>query len=311
MECLRPCYRILYYFCNINTGLLGYRLIKKNVLQQPDIHIIDRPLLNRLFRPRRSNSYKGDHGHALLIAGNDRKMGAALIAATACIRAGVGLLTLKIPIAQTPCVFSRLPEAMVQVREDDLSIESFQAVGMGPGLGTDHEAVNLLRSVLNAQRVPLVVDADAISILAQHPVLIDRCGKSTIFTPHTGEFDRLFGGHPDQEQRLATAYAFSKAKGIIIVLKAAETIIVTPEICYKNICGNAGLAKGGSGDALTGVMTAFLAQGYDTVSAAILAVHLHARAADFALQTQSVESMLITDVIDCFGSVFKELLHDR
>ena len=269
--------------------------------------VIDHQLIAKLFRPRQRNAHKGHHGHALLIAGSAQKTGAAIIAATACLRSGAGLLTVRIAMSQGQHIICRLPETMIQDRGKELDLKAFAALGIGPGLGTDDEAISLVTKVISIAKIPLVVDADALNILATEPARLSALPSNTILTPHEGEFDRLFGEHLSRVHRMETAIQVARQYQVVIVLKGPETLIITPLQCFRNICGNAGLAKGGSGDALTGIITALLAQGYGASDAAVLAVYLHGRAADMTLQHQSVESMLITDVINNLGVVFKEI----
>ena len=200
-----------------------------------------------------------------------------------------------------------IPEAMLVMREDVQDHKAFSAAGVGPAIGTGKEAAAFLKNIVSGYHMPLVLDADALTILSTHTKLFEQIPKGTIFTPHPKEFDRLFGDHEDDKARRKTATGIAEEAKIIIVLKGHRTFITDGKHSYLNSTGNSGLAKGGSGDALTGIITSFLAQGYEPLNAAILGVYIHGMAADIALKDQSHESMLITDVIDCMGKAFKKI----
>ncbi|UZJ64410.1 NAD(P)H-hydrate dehydratase [Sphingobacterium sp. KU25419] len=233
-------------------------------------------------------------------------MGAAVIAAKAGIRTGVGLLTVSVPHDERFIVQTAVPEAMLTIREEKQShIEKFSAVGIGPGLGTDQAAEELLLMVLTEFKKPVVLDADALNLISNNKELMDQIPAGTIMTPHAAEFDRLFGMHQNSDERIDTAIKKAKQYQIIIVLKGHQTAVLSDEKIVYNTTGNTGLAKGGSGDALTGIITSFLAQGYAPHLAAIIGVYVHGLAADITLKTQSMESMTITDVIQNLGRAFK------
>lgn len=262
--------------------------------------------IKNIFKPRKADSHKGDHGHALIIAGNLGKMGAAVIASKACLRSGAGLVTVNIPKEERFIIQTALPEAMVNFRTDlGNDLENYSAIAVGPGLGLNE--VKLISAVFNNSYCPLLLDADALNMLAADKKLFGKIPPQTIITPHPKEFDRLFGEHVKHQERILTAVNQAKLLNIIIVLKGVKTIITFNGIVYLNTTGNAGLAKGGSGDALTGIITAFLAQGYEPFKAAQLGVFMHGLAADLSLKKQSVESLLITDIIENMGKAFKSI----
>jgi len=269
--------------------------------------IIDIHIIQKLFQKRLPNSHKGNHGHALIIAGSKSKMGAAIISAKACLRTGSGLVTLNIPKKESTVVFASIPEAMVEFREDGNSWENYTSVAAGSGIGVEKNAERLLINVLESSNKRIVLDADALNIIANNQILLSKIPQKTILTPHPKEFDRLFGNHSNDEERSAKAIAKANELQCIIILKGHKTLITEGKESFENSTGNSGLAKGGSGDALTGIITAFLAQGYQPIHAAILGVYLHGLAADLTLKTQSSESMLITDVIENIGAAFKKI----
>ena len=267
--------------------------------------------IQTIFKSRNPSSHKGDHGHALLIAGSKGRMGAAVIAARACLRAGAGLLSVIVPEDERSVLQIAIPEAMLAIRQTfDYDINKFSAIGMGPATGTDEYAVEIFTKIISACTIPLLIDADALNILSTEKKLFDQIPIGTILTPHPKEFDRLFGLHKNEDERRITAINIAEEKDIIIVLKGHKTLITSGGKSFINTTGNAGLAKGGSGDALTGIITSFMAQGYERFTAAQLGVYIHGLAADIALNRQSSESMLITDVIESMGEAFKTLLNN-
>ncbi|MCC7030112.1 MAG: NAD(P)H-hydrate dehydratase [Chitinophagaceae bacterium] len=262
----------------------------------------------RIYKPRSAESHKGDYGHALIIAGGKDKSGAALIATRACLRSGAGLVSTRLSNTDAALLLSGIPEAMLYTTASGkIDTARFNAIGMGPGLGTGRESVSLVNSVIAQKPENLVIDADALNVISFQDDLWQRLPANTILTPHSKEFDRLFGDHANRTERIKTALSVSKKFPLVIVLKGHLTLVAFDGKGYTNTTGNAGLAKGGSGDALTGMITAFAAQGYAPLQAAQLAVYLHGAAADLTLACQSEESMLITDVIENLGRAFRQL----
>ncbi|MBN9297490.1 MAG: NAD(P)H-hydrate dehydratase [Filimonas sp.] len=293
------------YFGNVQVLNIG--------LADPFLQTIDTPYLLTsikdiagIYKPRKAFAHKGTYGHALLIAGNTGKMGAALMAAKACLRSGAGLLTVQVPETSFSTIHVSLPEAMCISREADLvEWSKYATVGIGPGLGTDSDSVALVKQVIESYNNPLLLDADALNIVSTHAGLLAKLPPQSILTPHPKEFDRLFGNHANDFERLETARQVSLEHPLVIVLKGHYTAIVFNGITHFNTTGNAGLAKGGSGDILTGIITALLAQKYNPADAAILGVFLHGLAADLSLDQQSMESVLPTDVIESLGHAWE------
>lgn len=268
--------------------------------------ILDRQLIAGIVRPRRANSHKGTYGHALIVAGSKGKLGAAVIAARASLRSGVGLLTVSVPLAERSIIQTSIPEAML-VSRDELLISNYSALGVGPGMGTDSHAKKCLKKIIARAECPVVLDADALNLLSLEKKPFDIIPAASILTPHPKEFDRLFGASNCIKKREEKALKLSLRYKGVIILKGQHTIIAQDGIYFRNTTGNAGLAKGGSGDMLTGMVTAFLAQGYSLLESAQIAVYIHGLAADITLETQSMESMLASDVIENIGKAFKTL----
>lgn len=269
--------------------------------------ILDLHSIQKLFKKRLPDSHKGNHGHALIIAGNKSKMGAAIICAKACLRAGAGLITINIPKKERVSIFTAIPEAMIEFRENKNDWNNYNSFAIGPGIGTDKAAENLLKSLLENIKSPILFDADALNIIAKNQEKLLMLPQKSILTPHVKEFERLFGNHDSESERRKTAETKAKELQLTIVLKGHKTFITDGEKSFENTTGNPGLAKGGSGDALTGIIAAFLAQGYEPLNAALLGVYIHGLAADITSEAQSAESMLITDVIVNLGKAFKKI----
>jgi NAD(P)H-hydrate epimerase len=210
---------------------------------------------------------------------------------------------------------SAVPEAMVMTDnnssaltkvEDDLT--KYEAIGIGPGIGTAAETKMMVRDILDAYRHPLIIDADALNILATQKDLVKLIPTGSILTPHPKEFARLFGETANDFERIELALEKAKQLHVIIVLKGHHTLIATPDgKGFFNSTGNAGMATGGSGDVLTGILTGLLAQGYSSVETAILGVYLHGLAGDIAVQKLSMEAMVAGDIVECLGEAFLEV----
>jgi len=261
-----------------------------------------------LIKPRVADSHKGTYGHSLLIAGNKGRMGAAVLSARACLRTGTGLLTVNIPVEERFILQTTIPEAMLIFREDKIELDKYSAIGIGPALGTDIASIKILSDVLYQYKKNILLDADALTILSERAELWNPLQQGTILTPHVKEFDRLFGESDNKTERINKALDISKKYPWVIVLKDHETLIIENGDAYISNTGNAGLAKGGSGDILSGMITALLAQGYTPFIAAKIGVYLHGVAADIAVKEQSLESLLASDVVEKIGAAFKSLL---
>jgi hydroxyethylthiazole kinase-like uncharacterized protein yjeF len=264
--------------------------------------------IKSILKTRMDDSHKGTYGHALLFAGSKGKMGAAVISSKACLRSGIGLLTVNIPEEERGIIQTSLPEAMLQFRADEkMDLSVFSAIAIGPAFGIDEVDVHLFRKIIPLVNQSIVFDADAITIFSREKDIFKQLPNNSILTPHPKEFDRLFGEHSSAEDRQKTAHQKAKELNCVIVLKGNKTLITNGIESFINETGNSGLAKGGSGDALTGIIVSLLAQNYSTLKAAKLGVYIHGLAADLTLKNQSEESMLISDVIENLGLTFKEI----
>ena len=266
--------------------------------------ILTTTFINAFLKPRKADSHKGTYGHALLVAGRSGSMGAAVIAARACLRTGAGLLTVQVPKKERMILQTTIPEAMLGFQKEKIDFSKFSAAGIGPAIGTGKAAAKLLKRLLTDLKKPVLLDADALTLLSNDASLWNLVAPDSILTPHPKEFDRIAGTSSSAEERKERAIEFAQKKNIVLVLKGHETLITQAGESFINSTGNAGLAKGGSGDMLTGMITALLAQGYAPLYAACAGVYLHGLAADLTLQQQSMESMLATDVIENIGKAF-------
>ncbi|HEY0054534.1 MAG TPA: NAD(P)H-hydrate dehydratase [Pedobacter sp.] len=252
-------------------------------LETSYVLLTDNDIAERL-KKRLPFSHKGTYGHSLIIAGSTNAMGAALLCAEACLNSGSGLTTACIPAEGLTALNIRLPETMAALRYDniipaDLDWGKYNSIAIGPGLGTSADSKEILQQTLINSKQPLVIDADGLNLLASNPDLFSITPKFSILTPHVKEFDRLFGDHKNWWDRIETGLAKAKELNLIILLKNRYTMIFTPDgKCIFNPTGSPAMASGGMGDALTGMIAAFMAQGYKPADAAILGVFLHGKA---------------------------------
>ena len=267
-----------------------------------------------VFEPRNRFSHKGTFGHALLIAGSRGKMGAALLAARSCLRSGAGLLTVHTPQRGELVLQTAFPEAMLSLdpHQDYFTtipeIGGYSAIGVGPGLGQYLESAAALERLLQTTESPVVLDADALNLIASNKDLLNRIPQRSILTPHPKEFDRIAGESNSGYERLIKAQAFAIEHKLCVVLKGAYTAICTSSgNIYFNGSGNPGMATAGSGDVLTGIILGLLAQGLEPETAAVSGVFLHGTAGDLASALRSEESMIASDITEMLGKAFKQI----
>jgi len=268
-----------------------------------------------ILKPRSKFSHKGTFGHAFLIGGSKGKMGASVLMGKSCIRSGAGLVTVHLPKCGYGIIQTAAPEIMVSIDPDEDEctflphLDSYTAIAAGPGLGTGKNSAAMLKHLIQEVRVSILLDADALNILSDNPTWLAFLPKGTVLTPHPGEFARLAGKTSNSFDRLEILRAFCIKYSLNIVLKGAYTVICSPSgNCYFNTTGNPGMATGGSGDVLTGIITGLLAQGYSPTEACILGVYLHGLAGDLAAESSGYEALIAGDIIDNIGKGFMELL---
>lgn len=271
-------------------------------------------MVKPLLHVRTKYSHKGTYGHALLIAGSKGKTGAALLAAKSCLRAGVGLLSVHLPDEAALPLLVAVPEAMVDADAAETcfsgygDLGAYSAIGVGPGLGRSEHTAQALKRLIQDVSVPLLMDADALNILAENPSWLHFLPAKTILTPHIKEFERIAGKASDSFDRLDRQRAMSMKFGIVIVLKGPHTSVTFPNgSCFFNTTGNPGLATAGSGDVLTGIILSLLAQRYSPEEAAVAGVYLHGLAGDIAAETIGMDAMIASDVTDHIGKAYLQL----
>lgn len=291
--------------------VVDIRLHKRYIDQAPTSYFFTQPAEARLLLHKRDRfANKGTFGHALLLAGSYGKIGAAVLASRACLRSGVGLLTVQVPRCGYAVLQTAVPEAMCvpdghqHILTGTSEIESpapadYSAVGIGPGIGKAPETLAMLRALLPTLKKPIVVDADALNLLSENRELLDQLPPYSILTPHPKEFERLTHAWDNDYQKLDMLRDFARKYRVVAVLKGAFSAVATPggEVHF-NATGNPGLSTGGTGDVLTGVLTALLAQGYDPVEAAVLGVYAHGLAGDRVAHEHGSIGMTASDVVE-------------
>ncbi|MBQ9672658.1 MAG: NAD(P)H-hydrate dehydratase [Prevotella sp.] len=295
--------------------ILDIRLSQEGI-NKMDAHytLLEEEQMRQLLRPRNRFAHKGEMGHALIIAGSYGMAGAAILATKACLRSGVGKVTLHTPKRNVPIIQTAVPEAIVSIDHEETTFsegvptEDYQAVGIGPGLGTSEQTSITLIAQLRRTQCPLVVDADALNILANRRAWLQQLPKGIILTPHPKELERIEGKCVDSYERLTKARELAERLQGYVILKGQHTAICMPDghIVF-NTTGNAGMATAGSGDVLTGIITGLLANGYDRQVACVLGVYLHGLAGDLAARELGQESLIASDLINYLPKAFIRL----
>ena len=270
---------------------------------------IDHEVIKSIYQPRNSFGHKGTYGKAMLIGGSYGKIGAIALSTKAALRSGAGLVFAQAPQCGYEILQASNPEAMFIPGGKDfieqIDVEDKATVGIGPGFGRQPETKTALLSFLEQYNEPVVLDADALNILSEKEDYLHLLTADTILTPHPKEFERLFGTAKDSMYQVEIGRAKAMKYNIFIVLKGHHTAVLTPAgECWYNTTGNAGMATGGSGDVLTGIITSLLAQGYPAKSAALLGVYLHGLAGDLAARDLSQEALIAGDIPDYLGKAF-------
>lgn len=267
--------------------------------------------INNLYIPRPKHTHKGNFGHTLVVAGNDGKYGAMVLCASACLRSGAGIVSVLTNNKGELVLNSSIPEAMTISNLSDLThddMERFTSIGIGPGIGVSNESEALLLNIIKNYDNPMVLDADALNLIAKNRDILEFIPKESILTPHVGEFDRLFGKCNDTLERIEKASEFCKTHNMLLILKGKNSAVIDKQGCvHFNNTGNQGMSTAGSGDVLTGIISGLLSVGYKPKYAAMLGVWLHGKAGDKALDKESFESLIATDIIKQLGSAFKTI----
>ncbi|WP_315578559.1 NAD(P)H-hydrate dehydratase [Hoylesella oralis] len=299
-----------------DVRVLDIRLSHEYIVQTDSLYtqIEEKDIRPRMIH-RSDFVHKGNMGNALLVAGSYGMAGAAVLAARACLRSGAGKVIVNIPKRNYDVMQISVPEAVLQIDREDTyfseptDTDDFDALGIGPGIGMNENTAIALIAQLRRTQCPIVADADALNILANHRAWMQQLPKGIILTPHPKEFDRMAGNiSNDCYERLTKAREMAERLGVYIMLKGHNTALCLPDgHVYFNSTGNAGMATAGSGDVLTGIITALLARGYNTKDAALVGMYLHGLAGDLAMKSTGKESLIASDIIDYLPQAFKRL----
>ncbi len=316
--------KLSFFFSENETFVSGWKVLPIGLNQDfidsldSEFHTIDSDYIKDRIINRKKFSHKGNYGHVLLIAGSYGKMGAAILAAKACLRSGSGLVTVHAPKIGYEIIQTALPEAMISIDWSDIiftnvsNIENYTTVGIGPGIGTKQNTKKALTNLLEKTVAPIVIDADGLNILSEQKELIKKVPQNSILTPHPKEFERLVGEMSNDYERLNAQINFSKENQLFVVLKGAHTSISCPDgSCYFNCTGNPGMATAGSGDVLTGIILSLLGQAYKPKEAAIIGVYLHGLSGDIASHKIGQEAVIASDIIENIGAAYLKIKEEN
>jgi ADP-dependent NAD(P)H-hydrate dehydratase / NAD(P)H-hydrate epimerase len=278
-------------------------------------HFIQKKDVKKIVKARSKFDHKGTYGHALLIVGSHGKMGACILSGRAALRSGIGLLTIHAPSVGYEIIQTAVPEAMTSTDAGDKQVTNvsgelgkYNSVGVGPGLGQDPQTAKALESLLRSYPRPIVFDADALNILASKSGLLHLIPQNSILTPHPKEFERLVGEWKNDFDKIEKLKNFAADIKSYVILKGAYTAIATPaKTIFFNSTGNPGMATGGTGDVLTGVLTGLLAQNYSSENCCLLGVYLHGLAGDLAAIEKAMTSMIASDLVEYLPAAYKKL----
>jgi len=272
--------------------------------------------MKQIIPQRGKFSHKGDAGRLLIVAGSKGKMGAAILAAQAAFRAGVGLVHVHSPACGLDILQTSIPEPMIMVDSEDEMItnlnvpESINAIAIGPGIGINKQTANALHQLMMDSSIPLILDADALNILADHPDWITKLPVDSILTPHPGEFKRLAGKWTDDFDKLEKLRILCQKNKLNVVLKGANSAVCDKDgNIFFNATGNPGMATAGSGDVLTGIIGGLLAQGIKPFNSLRLGAYLHGLAGDIAEEERGELSMKASDIAEALPRVFLKLMN--
>jgi NAD(P)H-hydrate epimerase len=284
-----------------------------------NMQMVTSTMASKMLYKRRKFAHKGTFGHCYLIAGSQKMLGASLLSSKSCIKSGAGLLTTHIPQGCQIAFNITVPEVILDADNSNehftqfASLSEFDAIGIGPGLGTSSTNSSTFAQLLtDARRMPIIIDADALNMLSYNKELLKLLPKFAILTPHPKEFERLAGKWNSDTEKLLLTMKFAKEYSCYLVLKGAHTVVASPDgrLWFASV-GNPGMATAGSGDVLTGIILSLLGQGYSPEEASILGVHIHGLAGDIAARNVGQEALTASDIIDNIGEAFKMLWNIR
>lgn len=312
----------LSFFISDNADYLGeWKTLDIELSQQETKNtqshyfLLEKHDARRILQRRNEFSTKNDYGSACIVAGSYGMLGAAQLAAKGALRSGIGRLTMHVPRCGFTVMQTAVPEAMVQVDHNDGGVTDIQlkhdydVVAIGPGIGTHDLTIRAVESFIHNAKKPLVIDADGITCLAMRPTALNSLPPMSILTPHCNEFDRLFGDHNSQEERIKTAIEKAELYQVVILLKGHYTTVVRPDgRLLFSASGTPALATPGSGDVLTGIITSLLAQGYPSDIAAVTGAFIHGYAGRLASERHSEYGVLASDIAAYTGAAINEIM---
>lgn len=274
---------------------------------------VTKTTISKIYRQVENDTHKGIQGHALIIGGSYGKIGAAVLSSKAALHSGCGLVTAFVPKIGYAILQTSIPEVMVltdksenYISNIEISIEP-QAIGIGMGMGQEPETCTAFHEFLNTNKIPLVIDADGLNVLATNTEWLSKLNPQTILTPHLGELERLIGKWESEAEKFQKAAALSTTLNCVLVMKGAPTHIFSNGKCFENSTGNPALATAGSGDSLTGIITSLLAQNYSAEEAAILGVYIHGLTADLARPKTGTQAFTASTIIEYLGEAFLQI----
>lgn len=316
--------RLSYFIADFAPAVGVWKMVDLNISSEisnatvTDYHIIEASDIRRILRHRDPFADKSQFGSALLIAGSYGMMGAAILAAKGAMRAGAGKVTVHAPLCGYIATQAAIPEVLFDADKKDIFISDmavkgrYNVIAIGPGIGTDNITISALENLLLTSSTPMVLDADALNCIAMKPSLLDIIKPMTIITPHALEFDRIFGASNSHETRLVKAIEMAKKYRIFIILKGHYTATIRPDgKVMFNTTGNSGMATAGSGDVLTGIIAALIAQGYKPERAALIGVYVHGLAGDIAADRLGEHGVTASDIADSAGIAISEILNPK
>ncbi|KAA2216584.1 NAD(P)H-hydrate dehydratase [Maribacter flavus] len=280
--------------------------------EKTDFELISKNEVLQFYRPRTKYSHKGSYGHALIVGGSYGKIGAVILTSRAALKAGSGLVTVYVPECGYAILQTAIPEVMVLTNGKE-AIEAIEfdmkptVIGLGIGMGIHDKTGKALEHFLKANKLPLVLDADALNILSKNQDLMDFIPENSILTPHPKELERLVGKWKDDFEKLEKVRQFTDKRKVVLVVKGAHSITFFEGRGYINTTGNPGMATAGSGDALTGIITGLIAQGYSSLQAAIFGVYIHGKSGDISVENTGYQALIASDIIEGIGSAFLDL----
>ena len=300
------------YICEVNIIDIGLSESRLNEISS-HVQLIDLELVKSLVKPRKRFTHKGTYGHAVLVGGSKHMLGSILLSSKSCLRSGVGKLSVMMPSRGHSNLLHLSPESMLinNPSEDYITYPELNfrpdAVGIGVGLSQADEVFKSLKLWLQNSKSPMVIDADALNLIAKHDDLHRFIPKKSILTPHPGELKRLIGDWKNDFEKIEKIKAFSKSLDVIVLAKDAYSLCIYHDQLYINSTGNPGMATAGSGDVLTGLITGLLAQGYSAFNAVLLGVYVHGMAGDIAVKSSSQQSLIASDLIASLKYSFQHL----